>query len=332
VDEELMATAYRLPRKYRYRYRPRRKGITREQSVAIVFAALLAAGGTRASAAAHHGGAAAQTASAAAARNAAASGAVAYARSQLGKPYLWGGTGPGAFDCSGLVMKAYRSAGVSIERTSQRQWASERHVPASRVRAGDLVFFAGADGTMTSPGHVGIVIGGGKMIEAYGAGYPVRVAGYDRPDLAGFTDPASLAVVTAAIRTSVPGGAGYTPSSWAAALLTAGGWPRTSCNLAAVTGWERREGGGWGNQASFNPLNINPGARAGWPGHSVTGAWAFPDAAIGLRYTVMVLNSSRYGGIRAALRAGNSAQAVCDAIMASPWAASHYDGTLTATC
>jgi cell wall-associated NlpC family hydrolase len=57
------------------------------------------------------------------------------------------------------------------------------------VRPGDLVFFAGADGTMTAPGHVGIVTGPGRMIEAYATGYPIRVSSYDRPDLVGFTDP-----------------------------------------------------------------------------------------------------------------------------------------------
>ena len=115
--------------------------------------------------------------------------AIAYAEQQLGKPYLWGGTGPDAFDCSGLVMEAYAHAGVSIARTSQDQWATEEHV--SSPQPGDLVFFAGSDGTMTSPGHVGIVIGHGEMIEAYGTGYPIRVASYSRPDLVGFTDPAA---------------------------------------------------------------------------------------------------------------------------------------------
>jgi cell wall-associated NlpC family hydrolase len=117
----------------------------------------------------------------------AAAQAIAYARAQLGRPYLWGGTGPYAFDCSGLVMKAYRSAGVDIARTSQAQWATERHV--SSPQPGDLVFFAGSDGTMTDPGHVGIVIGHGQMIEAYATGYPVRVASWHRSDLVGFTAP-----------------------------------------------------------------------------------------------------------------------------------------------
>ena len=62
--------------------------------------------------------------------NAIVSQAVNYAEEQLGKPYLWGGTGPDAFDCSGLVMMAYRAAGVNIPRTSQAQWAGLPHVPA----------------------------------------------------------------------------------------------------------------------------------------------------------------------------------------------------------
>src|ERR1700736_3534633 len=80
--------------------------------------------------------------------------AIAFAEQQIGKPYLWGGTGPDAFDCSGLVLMAYRAAGVNIARTSQAQWASEQRVPASQVQPGDLVFEAGADGTVKAPGHV----------------------------------------------------------------------------------------------------------------------------------------------------------------------------------
>lgn len=122
------------------------------------------------------------------------------------------------------------------------------------------------------------------------------------------------------------------PGGWAKALLAAEGDPQTSCDLNAVTAWEAREGGGFGNQAQNDPLNVNPGPGAGWPGYPAIGAWAFPDAATGLRYTVATLNNGDYAAILAALRAGDNAQAVCDAIEDSPWAASHYDGTLTATC
>lgn len=128
------------------------------------------------------------------------------------------------------------------------------------------------------------------------------------------------------------GGNLSTPAGWAHALLKDEGFPRTSCNMNAVTTWERFEGGGFGNQAAFNPLNVNPGAGAGWPGYNATGAWAFPDAQTGLRYTIKTLNNGNYGGIIAALQAGDNAQAVCNAIMASPWAASHYNGGLTASC
>jgi len=128
--------------------------------------------------------------------NAAVAAAIQFAHQQIGKPYLWGGTGPDAFDCSGLVMMAYRAAGINIERTSQQQWASEQKVPAAQVQPGDLVFFAGSDGTPTAPGHVGLVIGKGKMIEAYATGFPVRISTFgtasSAPGLAkivGFTRP-----------------------------------------------------------------------------------------------------------------------------------------------
>jgi len=115
--------------------------------------------------------------------------AISYAEDQLGKPYLWGGTGPDAFDCSGLVMMAYRAAGIDIPRTSQEQWAWGPRIGPSQVEPGDLVFFAGADGTPTSPGHVGLVIGRGLMIEAYATGFPIRIAPYTGRDPVGFTRP-----------------------------------------------------------------------------------------------------------------------------------------------
>jgi hypothetical protein len=119
---------------------------------------------------------------------------------------------------------------------------------------------------------------------------------------------------------------------WARALLRADHLPRTSCNLNAVVTWELHEGGGFGNQAAYNPLNVNPGAGAGWPGYNATGAWAFPDSRTGLHYTVMTLNNGNYGPILSALRAGDNAQAVMNAIQASPWAASHYGYGLTSSC
>jgi peptidoglycan DL-endopeptidase CwlO len=126
----------------------------------------------------------------------AAATAISFAEAQLGKPYLYGGTGPDAYDCSGLVMMAYRAAGVDIPRTSQQQWLWGPQVPASQAEPGDLVFFAGSDGTPQAPGHVGIVIGNGEMIEAYATGFPIRVATYGQQSsppgdqvVVGFTRP-----------------------------------------------------------------------------------------------------------------------------------------------
>jgi cell wall-associated NlpC family hydrolase len=123
---------------------------------------------------------------------------IAFAQAREGCPYVWGGTGPcqSGYDCSGLAMEAYQAAGISIERTSQAQWASEQQV--STPAPGDLVFFAGADGTPTDPGHVGIVVDPAQnlMIDAYATGYPVQEQTYGLSSswdglqtVVGFTDP-----------------------------------------------------------------------------------------------------------------------------------------------
>ncbi len=123
---------------------------------------------------------------------------LAFAEAQLGKPYLYGATGPDAYDCSGLVRMAYRAAGIAIPRTSQAQWAYGTQIPASQVQPGDLVFFAGADGTPAAPGHVGIVLNPAAhtMIDAYATGSTVEEDTYGLPSskgglspLVGFTRP-----------------------------------------------------------------------------------------------------------------------------------------------
>jgi cell wall-associated NlpC family hydrolase len=86
--------------------------------------------------------------------------AVAYARAQVGKTYTWGGAGPNSFDCSGLTMRAWQAAGVSLPHQSGAQYAATRKVSYSDVQPGDLLFFH-------SPiSHVGIYAGGGMMIHA----------------------------------------------------------------------------------------------------------------------------------------------------------------------
>jgi cell wall-associated NlpC family hydrolase len=87
--------------------------------------------------------------------------ALAYAKKQLGKPYVWGATGPGSFDCSGLTSSAWRAAGVSIPRTSRAQsTGAGAAVAQSDLRPGDLVFF------YSPVSHVGMYVGNGMIIHA----------------------------------------------------------------------------------------------------------------------------------------------------------------------
>jgi cell wall-associated NlpC family hydrolase len=85
--------------------------------------------------------------------------AARFALAQLGKPYLWGSPGPGSWDCSSLTQAGWASSGVGIARTTFAQVSDGTPVALAAARSGDLVFIAGADGTATSPGHVGMVAG-----------------------------------------------------------------------------------------------------------------------------------------------------------------------------
>jgi cell wall-associated NlpC family hydrolase len=85
---------------------------------------------------------------------------VRFALAQLGKPYLWGGTGPNAWDCSGLTMRAWNAAGIRLPRTTFQQVLAGAPVTSTAaMEPGDLIFIAGSDGTPSNPGHVGLYIG-----------------------------------------------------------------------------------------------------------------------------------------------------------------------------
>lgn len=116
--------------------------------------------------------------------------AVAFARAQLGAPYVWGGNGPsqGGFDCSGLTQAAYRAAGITLPRVAQAQYAATTKVPAGQpLKPGDLLFY-GSPGNLH---HVGLYIGDNKMINAPNSRSVVRVEDYQWPDYYGATRPAN---------------------------------------------------------------------------------------------------------------------------------------------
>ncbi len=93
---------------------------------------------------------------------------VSIAEKYLGVPYVWGGTSPSGFDCSGLVQYCYRQIGIDLPRTSRVQFHAGDYIPPDRLdllKAGDLVFF-GYDGDAGRIHHVGLYVGGGTMIHA----------------------------------------------------------------------------------------------------------------------------------------------------------------------
>jgi murein DD-endopeptidase MepM/ murein hydrolase activator NlpD len=112
--------------------------------------------------------------------------AVAFVKAQIGDSYLYGGTGPSAWDCSGLTQAAWKAAGISIPRTSQAQWKSLPHVSLSTLKPGDLiVFYSGAT-------HIGIYIGDGKFVHAPNSHRKVSVdtfSGYYRDHAIGAVRP-----------------------------------------------------------------------------------------------------------------------------------------------
>lgn len=89
---------------------------------------------------------------------------VAYARAQVGKPYRFGATGPSSFDCSGLTLAAYARAGIHLPHSSTGQAARGRPVSRGNAQPGDLV---------VGPGHVGVYVGDGRMVDAPGTGRDV---------------------------------------------------------------------------------------------------------------------------------------------------------------
>lgn len=97
------------------------------------------------------------------------------ARTQVGKPYGWGGTGPERFDCSGLALYVYRQLGIALPRVSSAQASMGVHVDRSELKPGDLVFFS----LRSAFDHVGIFLGNNRFVHAPRRQEPVRVDNLD---------------------------------------------------------------------------------------------------------------------------------------------------------
>jgi cell wall-associated NlpC family hydrolase len=109
-----------------------------------------------------------------------------FALSHIGEPYLYGGNGPGSYDCSGLVQAAYRAIGMTLPRGSHEQFYARPRLPGSApLRPGDLVGF----GSPSNVSHIGIYIGSGLMIDAPHTGASLRIENFHWNDYVGATRP-----------------------------------------------------------------------------------------------------------------------------------------------
>jgi cell wall-associated NlpC family hydrolase len=114
---------------------------------------------------------------------------IAAARTLLGKPYVWGGTGPNGYDCSGLTGYAYAAAGISLPRTAAQQWLSGPHPQVKDLQPGDLLFWASDPTDMSSIHHVAIYLGDGMMISTNHTGDVARIQPVWLDEFVGATRP-----------------------------------------------------------------------------------------------------------------------------------------------
>jgi cell wall-associated NlpC family hydrolase len=104
-----------------------------------------------------------------------AAAVLAFAQQQLGKPYVWGATGPASYDCSGLTGASYAAAGLRLPRTAAQQWYAGPHVALAELQPGDLLFWASDVNDPATIHHVALYAGNGLMVAAPHTGDVVRV-------------------------------------------------------------------------------------------------------------------------------------------------------------
>ena len=192
---------------------------------------------------------------------------ISWAEEQLGRPYQWGAAGPGRFDCSGLTMDALAQAGITVTHNANAQWRQTKAHPVAenQLAPGDLVFYAGSDGSLAAPGHVGIYVGNGEIIDAPYTGANVRfdpltsISGY-----VGATDPY---VTIPAAGTTVP-------------ILASGNLPAAAALNQYQSFGQTLADATWG-PGQFPYLNLLWARESGWDPaatNPVSGAFGIPQA------------------------------------------------------
>jgi NlpC/P60 family len=218
--------------------------------------------------------------------------AIAYAEAQLGKPYVWGGSGPGSFDCSGLTMRAFQAAGYTMPHNAAAQLAQTARFKIKKSTsppAGALVFFGPG-----VPVHVGLSVGGGRMIEAPHRGASVKYYSIaDEATLLGLI-AATAPLGTVGTPMTAPTGYSETVTDTLARLDA----PQTTANVSFLNAWARREGGYDYN--FWNSKQTEPGAGTEADGFP---AYTGPKQGAGAFYAT--LTNGNYPDIVAALRKGN---------------------------
>jgi peptidoglycan DL-endopeptidase CwlO len=100
--------------------------------------------------------------------------AMQFALGEVGKPYVWGATGPNSYDCSGLMLRAYESAGVTLPRVAAQQYWAGTQLPVRQAQPGDLLFWGYDTSNPDSIHHVAMYLGNGRMVEAANQTVPLR--------------------------------------------------------------------------------------------------------------------------------------------------------------
>jgi cell wall-associated NlpC family hydrolase len=100
--------------------------------------------------------------------------AIQYALGEVGKPYVWGATGPNAYDCSGLMLRSYEAAGITLPRVARQQYWAGAHVPVRQAQPGDLLFWGYDTSNPDSIHHVAMYLGNGRIVEAANQTVPLR--------------------------------------------------------------------------------------------------------------------------------------------------------------